>query len=164
MRYGDDRQVKLYYTISEVVDMTGVPAHILRYWEQEIPLLKPRKNRAGNRVFKEKEIELVRRIKYLLQVEKFTLQGSLKKLKENPEFEMPVEAIEPVELILDSSLNQGSIAIDDPAPETEKIDIPAPEMNVAPKENLETNEGNRPTEERKTTILRELQQIRELLK
>lgn len=163
MRYGDDRQVKLYYTISEVVDMTGVPAHILRYWEQEIPLLKPRKNRAGNRVFKEKEIDLVRRIKYLVQVEKFTLQGSLKKLKEDPDFELPVESIDSEESISSINAAQESPAIVETVT-VEEMDIATPESIETPEDRIVSTEEHRPPEERKTTILRELQQIRELLK
>ena len=82
MRYGDGKAVKLYHTISEVVEATGVPAHVLRYWEQEFPMLHPRKNRAGNRIYRDRDIETVKRIQHLLQVEKFTVEGALRRLRE----------------------------------------------------------------------------------
>jgi len=82
MKYGAPKEVKLYYTISEVSDLTAVPAHILRYWEQEFAVLRPRKNRAGNRTYREKDIELIRKIQNLLQVEKFTIDGALRRLQD----------------------------------------------------------------------------------
>ena len=48
---------KLYYSISEVSEITGLKQYVLRYWEAEFPNIKPDKNRAGNRVYKEKDIE-----------------------------------------------------------------------------------------------------------
>ncbi|HSQ42805.1 MAG TPA: MerR family transcriptional regulator [Fibrobacteraceae bacterium] len=84
MRYGEGKEEKLYHPISEVAELTGVPAHILRYWEQEIPMLRPRKNRAGNRVYRERDIELVRRIRELVQGQGYTLDGACRVLKTQP--------------------------------------------------------------------------------
>jgi len=67
---------KLYYSISEVSEMTGLKAHVLRYWETEFPYLKPKKNRAGNRTYTQADINLVERIKQLLRDEKYTLEGA----------------------------------------------------------------------------------------
>ena len=67
---------KLYYSISEVSRMTGLKAHVLRYWETEFPELQPKKNRAGNRVYTLRDIETVERIKYLLKDEKYTIEGA----------------------------------------------------------------------------------------
>lgn len=50
--------------------------HILRYWEKEFPHLKPRKNRGGNRIYSEKDIELIKLIKNMLRVEKLSLKGA----------------------------------------------------------------------------------------
>ncbi len=72
---------KRYYSISEVADMIGVKAHILRYWEGEFPSLRPRKNRAGNRAYTERDIKIVMRIKKLLYEEKFTIEGAKKHMK-----------------------------------------------------------------------------------
>ncbi len=74
---------KMYYSISEVSDMTGVKAHVLRYWETEFPSLKPKKNRAGNRNYRPKDIKAVLVIRDLLYKEKFTISGARKKLQEH---------------------------------------------------------------------------------
>ncbi len=73
---------KMYYSISEVSSMTGVKPHVLRYWETEFPSLKPKKNRAGNRNYKSKDIKSILVIRDLLYKEKFTISGARKKLKE----------------------------------------------------------------------------------
>ncbi len=73
---------KLYYSISEVGRMTGLEAHVLRYWETEFPQMRPRKNRAGNRAYRPREIQYIHYIRHLLHEEKYTLQGAKKKLAE----------------------------------------------------------------------------------
>jgi DNA-binding transcriptional MerR regulator len=72
----------MYYSISEVSDMTGVKQHVLRYWESEFPTLRPKKNRAGNRNYRPKDIKAVLVIRDLLYKEKFTISGARKKLQE----------------------------------------------------------------------------------
>ena len=74
---------KMYYSISEVADMTGVKAHVLRYWETEFPSLRPKKNRAGNRNYRPKDIKAILVIRNLLYKEKFTISGARKKLQEH---------------------------------------------------------------------------------
>ena len=71
---------KEYYSIGEVCDLTGLKPHVLRYWETQFELLHPTKNRAGNRVFRPKEIELVLLVKHLLYEKKFTIDGARQKL------------------------------------------------------------------------------------
>lgn len=73
---------KLYYSISEVSKITGLEQYILRYWETEFELLKPAKNRAGNRIYTNKEINLILKIKKLLREEKYTIEGAKKILAE----------------------------------------------------------------------------------
>ena len=73
---------KLYYSISEVCRMTGLEPHVLRYWETEFPQMRPRKNRAGNRAYRLKEIQYIQYIRHLLHEEKYTLQGAKKRLGE----------------------------------------------------------------------------------
>ncbi|MDO5576940.1 MAG: MerR family transcriptional regulator [Fibrobacter sp.] len=73
---------KVYYSISEVCKITELEPHVLRYWESEFTQLRPRKNRAGNRAYREKDIELVKYIKHLLYEEKFTIPGAKKRLSE----------------------------------------------------------------------------------
>jgi len=73
---------KAYYSIGEVCDLTGLKDHVLRYWETQFDVLSPTKNRAGNRVYRPKEIELVLLVKHLLYEEKYTIEGARKKLQE----------------------------------------------------------------------------------
>ena len=73
---------KAYYSISEVCRFTSLEPHVLRYWESEFPQLRPKKNRAGNRAYREKDIILIKNIKHLLYDEKFTISGARKKLSE----------------------------------------------------------------------------------
>ena len=73
---------KLYYSIGEVSEATDLKQYVLRYWESEFPQLSPAKNRAGNRTYREKDIELANFIKNLLYEKKYTIEGARQKLKE----------------------------------------------------------------------------------
>lgn len=73
---------KLYYSISEVSKIVDVEQYVLRYWETEFEQLCPQKNRAGNRIYTNKEIQLILKIKNLLRDKKFTIEGA-KKILEN---------------------------------------------------------------------------------
>ncbi len=66
---------KLFYKIGEVSRIVGVESYVLRYWETEFPFLKPRKSKAGQRVYTKTEIDLVLQIKHLLYEEKYTIDG-----------------------------------------------------------------------------------------
>jgi DNA-binding transcriptional MerR regulator len=70
---------KMYYSISEVCAMTTLEPHVLRYWESEFSQLRPKKNRAGNRAYRDKDIEVIEYIKYLLYEEQYTIPGAKKK-------------------------------------------------------------------------------------
>ena len=67
---------KLYYSIGEVSKITELKAYVLRYWETEFKQLKPPKNRAGNRTYRQSDIDLILYIKDLLYVKKFTIEGA----------------------------------------------------------------------------------------
>jgi DNA-binding transcriptional MerR regulator len=71
---------KLYYRIGEVEQITSVPAYVLRYWESEFKLLRPKKNPAGQRLYRPHDLDLVQRIKALLYDERLTLEGAKKRL------------------------------------------------------------------------------------
>ena len=73
---------KLYYSISEVSKLTNIEQYVLRYWETEFEQLKPQKNRAGNRIYTNKDIQLILHIKTLLRERKYTIEGA-KKIMEN---------------------------------------------------------------------------------
>ena len=71
---------KLYYAISEVSQMTGLEPYVLRYWEKEFSMLKPKKNKGGTRLYTTKDIELINRINHLRTKEKLTIAGARTKL------------------------------------------------------------------------------------
>jgi len=71
---------KLYYRIGEVEAITAIPAYVLRYWESEFKLLRPKKNPAGQRLYRKRDLDLVLRIKTLLYEERLTLEGAKKRL------------------------------------------------------------------------------------
>ena len=72
---------KLYYSISEVSEITKLKAYVLRYWETEFSHLSPPKNRAGNRTYRQKDIEIILKIKDLLYDKKYTIDGARNCLK-----------------------------------------------------------------------------------
>lgn len=72
---------KLFFKIGEVCEILEVQPHVLRYWESEFPSLAPQKNRAGQRTYRRKDVEMVMRIKQLLYDEGFTIAGAKKKLQ-----------------------------------------------------------------------------------
>jgi DNA-binding transcriptional MerR regulator len=75
--------IQEFFSIGEVCDLTGLKAHVLRYWESQFRFLNPAKNRSGNRVYQRKEIELVLLVKHLLYTEKYTIDGARQKLNEH---------------------------------------------------------------------------------
>jgi DNA-binding transcriptional MerR regulator len=72
---------KLYYSISEVAKITDLEQYVLRYWESEFEHLKPQKNRAGNRIYTNRDIKLILYIKKLLRDERYTIEGAKQVLK-----------------------------------------------------------------------------------
>ncbi len=81
IRRGKPRE-KLYYSITEVGEITGLKPHILRYWETEFPFLRPKRNRAGNRAYRKKDIEMIMLIKKLLYEEGYTIEGAKHKIRQ----------------------------------------------------------------------------------
>jgi DNA-binding transcriptional MerR regulator len=71
---------KLYYSISEAAALTKIKPHVLRYWETQFKMLRPRKNKAGNRMYKKRDLKLIMMIKELLYDQGFTITGARKKL------------------------------------------------------------------------------------
>jgi len=79
---------RLYYSITEVASMTGVRPHVLRYWETEFKVLRPKKNRAGNRIYRAGDIKIILLIRNLLYEDGFTIAGAKRKIphaKTDPE-------------------------------------------------------------------------------
>ena len=87
IKYMEARDInKLYYSIGEVSEITGLKQYVLRYWESEFSQLKPNKNRAGNRTYRIHDVDLILKIKSLLYDRKYTIKGAqqyLKSLRDN---------------------------------------------------------------------------------
>lgn len=81
---------KLYYSISEVSKITDIEQYVLRYWETEFEQLSPQKNRAGNRIYTNKDIRLILYIKELLREKKYTIEGAKKILEDYEHEKKPV--------------------------------------------------------------------------
>ncbi|MFP4448792.1 MAG: MerR family transcriptional regulator [Bacteroidales bacterium] len=85
MPYKEQKVEKLFYSIGEVADMFDVKTSLIRYWEKEFDIIKPKKNKKGNRYFTKEDIENFHIIYYLVKDLGMTLKGAKKKLKENKE-------------------------------------------------------------------------------
>lgn len=79
----DRRIEKLYYTIGEVAEFFEVNASLIRFWEKEFDILKPQKNKKGNRLFTRQDMDNLRIIYHLVKERGYTLQGARDKLREN---------------------------------------------------------------------------------
>ncbi|MCE5359697.1 MAG: MerR family transcriptional regulator [Acidithiobacillus sp.] len=75
---------KQYFSISEAAELCGVKAHVLRYWEQEFPQLKPVKRRGNRRYYQKHDLLLVRQIRSLLYGEGFTIHGARERIGQRP--------------------------------------------------------------------------------
>ncbi|MFL6200642.1 MAG: MerR family transcriptional regulator [Thermoanaerobaculia bacterium] len=105
-------QKRLYYKIGEACKELGIQPYVLRYWETEFPALAPSKSRSGQRVYSEKELEVIRRIKQLLYEEGYTIAGAKKKLE--------------TELANGSLDAEGAAAADEPPAVEASSSAPAP--------------------------------------
>ncbi len=85
MPYKKPEIKKLYYTIGEVAEIFDVNTSLIRFWEKEFDIIKPKKNKKGNRLFTEKDVDNFFIIYHLVKERGFTLQGAKDKLKENPD-------------------------------------------------------------------------------
>ena len=83
MPYKEKKIEKLFYPIGEVAEMFNVSVSSIRYWEKEFDILKPKKNKKGNRMFTKKDVNNLRIIYHLIKERGFTLGGAKKKLREN---------------------------------------------------------------------------------
>jgi DNA-binding transcriptional MerR regulator len=79
---------KLYYSITEISQMIAEEQHVLRYWEREFPQLRPQKNRAGNRVYTQRDLAILKVIKRLLRQERYTVAGAKEYLRQHSVLDM----------------------------------------------------------------------------
>ncbi len=81
MAYKEKEIEKLYYSIGEVAEQFSVAPSLIRFWESEFDLIKPKKNRKGNRQFTKEDIDSVRTIYHLVKEKGFTLSGAKEMLR-----------------------------------------------------------------------------------
>jgi DNA-binding transcriptional MerR regulator len=96
---------ELKYSIEEVSDLTGLKAHVLRYWESEFPQLKPERTRSNQRLYRQKDLDLILHIKKLVHERGFTLSGARKQLEEDLR-----DARQQGQLALELDLGQAELA------------------------------------------------------
>jgi DNA-binding transcriptional MerR regulator len=160
-------QKRLYYKIGEACKALGIQPYVLRYWETEFPALAPSKSRSGQRVYNEKEIGIIRRIKELLYEEGYTIAGAKKKLEtelasgalpENDE-NGPAEAeATPGETAVDDTVKAAEPA---PPPVPRRTARQPPPVPLAPPP-LDTEAAER-IQTLRSGITRALQEAREIL-
>ncbi|MBU0743353.1 MerR family transcriptional regulator [bacterium] len=97
---------KLYYSIREVAEHTGVEPHVLRYWESEFPTLKPKRARSGARNYRKKDIDEILTIRSLLQEEGYRIEGARKHLREHKRGAAAKEQEQPQESLFEGQ-NRG---------------------------------------------------------
>lgn len=85
MPYKEVKVEKLYYSIGEVARMFDVNTSLIRFWEKEFDIIKPKKNKKGNRLFTKQDIDNFHIIFHLVKEKGMTLKGAKKKMKENKE-------------------------------------------------------------------------------
>lgn len=83
MPYKEPKIEKLYYSIGEVADMFDVNTSLIRFWEKEFDIIKPKKNKKGNRLFTNEDVDNFHIIFHLVKERGMTLKGARKKIKEN---------------------------------------------------------------------------------
>ncbi len=83
MPYKEKKVEKLYYSIGEVAEMFNVNTSLIRFWEKNFDIIKPHKNKKGNRFFTKEDIENLKLIHHLVKEKRLTLEGARKKLSEN---------------------------------------------------------------------------------
>lgn len=84
MPYKEPDIQKVYFSIGEVAEMFDVNTSLIRFWEKEFDILKPKKNKKGNRLFTQKDVANLRIIYHLVKERGYTLDGAKKKMKDNP--------------------------------------------------------------------------------
>jgi len=99
MMKADHKIEKVYYSIGEVAELFEVNQSLIRFWEKEFDILKPQKNKKGNRLFTKSDLENLKLIYHLVRERGYTLQGAREKLKQNRE-----NVVNSVQMI--SSLNK----------------------------------------------------------
>jgi DNA-binding transcriptional MerR regulator len=125
---------KLFFKIGEVCDITGIQAHVLRYWESEFPTLAPQKNRAGQRTYRKRDVEMVLRIKELLYEDQYTIAGAKKRLTNELRGASKLKVVTP---------EMGAQALNVPPP-PQLVPAPVPEPEEPPHDFSDTHSEPEP--------------------
>lgn len=94
---------KLYFKIGEVSALVGVRAHVLRYWEKEVPAIRPGKSASSQRRYRRKDVQVFREIRRLLQEERYTLAGARKRIMAGSKDDDASRLPEPTPLVVDTA-------------------------------------------------------------
>lgn len=145
---------KLFFKIGEVCDLTGVQAHVLRYWESEFPMLAPQKNRAGQRTYRKRDVEMALRIKELLYDDQYTIAGAKKKLASELRGASKLKVVTPEMSVQAVSQPAPVQAVASPSFPSEALRTGAEEQE--PSANLNISSDQRASLRRLATQLQEL--------
>jgi DNA-binding transcriptional MerR regulator len=148
---------KLFFKIGEVCELTGVQAHVLRYWESEFPMLAPQKNRAGQRTYRKRDVEMALRIKELLYDDQYTIAGAKKKLASELRGASKLKVVTPEMSAAQSTAAPAPVAVPDAAP---------PALVASTQSSYQANAtgtGAPITDEQRLAVRRLASQLRELL-
>ena len=97
---------KLYFKIGEVAHMTGVKPHVLRYWESEFTCFRPAKTRKNQRIYQQKDVDLILKLKELLHRQGYTIAGAKAKLQNEDSLPVTEKAFQPETSDTQSILNE----------------------------------------------------------
>lgn len=155
---------KLFFKIGEVCDISGVQAHVLRYWESEFPMLAPQKNRAGQRTYRKRDVEMVLRIKELLYEDQYTIAGAKKKLHTDLRGASKLKVVTPDMTAAHLNANEAREPSPPPSPPaTQQVAHTAPPVYASDHELPPTEPSVPLTDERRAALRRLREQMRELL-
>ena len=156
---------KLFFKIGEVCDITGIQAHVLRYWESEFPMLAPQKNRAGQRTYRKRDVEMVLRIKELLYEDQYTIAGAKKRLTNELRGASKLKVVTPeMSAQLTGAQPATQFAPSPQTAEAEEASHTFDEPDDIPEQLTRPSEPEaQPTEDRRVALRRLREQLRELL-
>ena len=98
MPYKEKEIEKLYYTMGDVTKMLDVNHSLIRFWEKEFDILKPKKNKKGNRLFTQRDVKNLKLIYHFVKEKGYTLEGARQRLKQNPdELDHDMEVVQKLE-------------------------------------------------------------------
>ena len=154
---------KLYYSISEVAELTGLQPYTLRAWEKEFACLRPKRARGKNRAYRERDIGIVLLIKRLLYQERYTTQGVKQKLKNEPDLLRQVATQLSILLAKGPAKEKRETVAEEPVKPREKHPDVHKNVPVTPTSKERTVERNLQLQEVIIGIKRELKDLLQLL-